>query len=40
MKIENRKGKWLVNGNPYDQMTITEKEVLNAYFKGLKIEKL
>ena len=39
MKIENKKGKWLVNGNDYDNMTPTEKEVLNAYFKGLKIEE-
>lgn len=39
MKIENKKGKWFVNGNAYENMTPTEKEVLNAYFKGLKNEK-
>ena len=40
MRIENKKGKWFVNGNDYVNMTPTEKEVLNAYFKGLKNEKL
>ena len=39
MEIENRKGKWFVNGNDYGNMTPAEREVLNAYFKGLKIEK-
>ena len=39
MRIENKKGKWFVNGNDYGNMTPTEKEVLNAYFKGLKIEE-
>ena len=39
MKIENKEGKWYVNGNDYKSMTPTEREVLNAYFKGLKIEK-
>lgn len=40
MKIEIEKinGKWLVNGNQYQQMSELEKELLNTFFKEYKNE--
>ena len=36
--IENKENRWLVNGKRYEDMSDTEREVLNTAFKEIKKE--
>ena len=37
INIELKEGKWLVNGNPYVSMTLTEREFFHRFLDEVKI---
>lgn len=40
LRIELTDGKWLVNGRSYKELSFTDRDLLNGFFKALKNDVL